>query len=98
MTGGLAYILDEDDTLVPKVNKEIVKMQRVNARMQLKGLIEAYVEKTGSEKGAAILREWEAYLPLFWQLVPPSEEDSPEACAEFERVLAKQATTQLSAK
>ncbi|RLM85061.1 ferredoxin-dependent glutamate synthase, chloroplastic [Panicum miliaceum] len=101
MTGGLAYILDEDDTLVPKVNKEIVKMQRVNApagQMQLKGLIEAYVEKTGSEKGAAILREWEAYLPLFWQLVPPSEEDSPEACAEFERVLAKQATTQLSAK
>lgn len=55
-------------------------------------------EKTGSEKGIAILREWEAYLPLFWQLVPPSEEDSPEACAEFERVLAKQATTQLSAK
>ncbi|XP_062189316.1 ferredoxin-dependent glutamate synthase, chloroplastic [Phragmites australis] len=101
MTGGLAYILDEDDTLVPKVNKEIVKMQRVNApagQMQLKGMIEAYVEKTGSEKGATILREWEAYLPLFWQLVPPSEEDSPEACAEFERVLAKQATTQLSAK
>ena len=55
-------------------------------------------EKTGSEKGATILREWEAYLPLFWQLVPPSEEDSPEACAEFERVLARQATTQLSAK
>uniref|UniRef100_A0A0D9X2F6 glutamate synthase (ferredoxin) n=1 Tax=Leersia perrieri TaxID=77586 RepID=A0A0D9X2F6_9ORYZ len=95
MTGGLAYILDEDDTLVPKVNKEIVKMQRVNApagQMQLKSLIEAYVEKTGSEKGATILREWEAYLPLFWQLVPPSEEDSPEACAEFERVLARQAT------
>ncbi|KAG2638842.1 hypothetical protein PVAP13_2NG619300 [Panicum virgatum] len=101
MTGGLAYILDEDDTLVPKVNKEIVKMQRVNApagQMQLKSLIEAYVEKTGSEKGATILREWEAYLPLFWQLVPPSEEDSPEACVEFERVLARQATTQLSAK
>ncbi|XP_006658062.2 ferredoxin-dependent glutamate synthase, chloroplastic [Oryza brachyantha] len=101
MTGGLAYILDEDDTLVPKVNKEIVKMQRVNApagQMQLKSLIEAYVEKTGSEKGAKILREWEAYLPLFWQLVPPSEEDSPEACAEFERVLAKRATTVQSAK
>lgn len=101
MTGGLAYILDEDDTLVPKVNKEIVKMQRVNApagQMQLKGLIEAYVEKTGSVKGAKILSEWEAYLPLFWQLVPPSEEDSPEACAEFERVLARQATAVQSAK
>lgn len=91
MTGGLAYILDEDDTLIPKVNKEIVKIQRVNApagQMQLKNMIEAHVEKTGSQKGAAILREWEAYLPLFWQLVPPSEEDSPEACAEFEKVAA----------
>lgn len=47
-------------------------------------------EKTGSEKGAAILQEWEAYLPLFWQLVPPSEEDTPEACTEFERVKSKQ--------
>ncbi|KAJ3683812.1 hypothetical protein LUZ60_014039 [Juncus effusus] len=91
MTGGLAYILDEDDTLIPKVNKEIVKIQRVNApagQMQLKNLIEAYVEKTGSEKGKKILQEWEAYLPLFWQLVPPSEEDTPEACTEFERVIA----------
>ena len=76
-------------------------MQRVNApagQMQLKGLIEAYVEKTGSTKGAKILSEWEAYLPLFWQLVPPSEEDSPEACAEFERVLARQKTAVQSAK
>ncbi|KAH0465531.1 hypothetical protein IEQ34_005634 [Dendrobium chrysotoxum] len=90
MTGGLAYILDEDDTFIPKVNKEIVKIQRVNApagQMQLKSLIEAH-EKTGSKKGTAILSEWEAYLPLFWQLVPPSEEDAPEACAEFERVKA----------
>ncbi|XP_072975039.1 ferredoxin-dependent glutamate synthase, chloroplastic isoform X1 [Typha angustifolia] len=100
MTGGLAYILDEDDTLIPKVNKEIVKIQRVNApagQMQLKSLIEAYVEKTGSKKGAAVLGEWEAYLPLFWQLVPPSEEDTPEACAEFERVVAKQGVTLQSA-
>ncbi|XP_020689520.2 ferredoxin-dependent glutamate synthase, chloroplastic, partial [Dendrobium catenatum] len=91
MTGGLAYIIDEDDTLIPKVNKEIVKIQRVNApagQMQLKSLIEAHVEKTGSKRGSTILSEWEAYLPLFWQLVPPSEEDAPEACAEFERVKA----------
>lgn len=100
MTGGLAYILDEDDTLIPKVNKEIVKIQRVNApagQMQLKSLIEAHVEKTGSSKGAAILREWEVYLPLFWQIVPPSEEDTPEACAEFERIVAKRGMTLQSA-
>ncbi|WOL04062.1 ferredoxin-dependent glutamate synthase, chloroplastic [Canna indica] len=100
MTGGLAYILDEDDTLIPKVNKEIVKIQKVNAsagQMQLKSLIEAHVEKTGSTKGAAILREWEAYLPLFWQLVPPSEEETPEACTEFEKIASKQGVSLQSA-
>ncbi|OAY40227.1 ferredoxin-dependent glutamate synthase, chloroplastic [Manihot esculenta] len=97
MTGGLAYILDEDDTLMPKVNKEIVKVQRVTApvgQMQLKSLIEAHVEKTGSIKGAAILKEWDTYLPLFWQLVPPSEEDTPEACADYQATAAGQVTLQ----
>ncbi|XP_027173770.1 ferredoxin-dependent glutamate synthase, chloroplastic [Coffea eugenioides] len=97
MTGGLAYILDEDDTLIPKVNKEIVKIQRVLApvgQMQLKSLIQAHVEKTGSSKGSSILKEWDKYLPLFWQLVPPSEEDTPEACAEYEQVATGQVTLQ----
>ncbi|CAN6444099.1 unnamed protein product [Victoria cruziana] len=97
MTGGLAYILDEDDTLIPKVNKEIVKIQRVDApagQMQLRSLIEAHVEKTGSSKGISILKEWDRYLPLFWQLVPPSEEDTPEACADFESTTAGQVTFQ----
>lgn len=97
MTGGLAYILDEDDTLIPKVNKEIVKIQRVVApigQMQLKSLIEAHVEKTGSSKGSQILKEWDKYLPLFWQLVPPSEEDTPEASPEFQQTTAGQVTLQ----
>ncbi|KAL0339756.1 UNVERIFIED_CONTAM: Ferredoxin-dependent glutamate synthase, chloroplastic [Sesamum radiatum] len=69
MTGGLAYILDEDDTLIPK-------------------------EKTGSSKGAEILKEWDKYLSLFWQLVPPSEEDTPEACADYEQTTSGQVTFQ----
>ncbi|XP_047323028.1 ferredoxin-dependent glutamate synthase 1, chloroplastic/mitochondrial-like [Impatiens glandulifera] len=97
MTGGLAYILDEDDTFVPKVNGEIVKIQRVVApagQGQLKSLIEAHVEKTGSTKGSAILKEWDRYLPLFWQLVPPSEEDTPEASAEFDKTVSGKVTFQ----
>ncbi|KAK7290782.1 hypothetical protein RIF29_05466 [Crotalaria pallida] len=92
MTGGLAYILDEDNTLIPKVNREIVKIQRVSApvgQMQLKTLIEAHVEKTGSNKGAAILKNWDEYLPLFWQLVPPSEEDTPEANPKYDTTAAE---------
>ncbi|KAI4348605.1 hypothetical protein L6164_009312 [Bauhinia variegata] len=97
MTGGLAYILDEDNTLIPKVNREIVKIQRVSApvgQMQLKSLIEAHVQKTGSNKGAAILKEWDKYLPLFWQLVPPSEEDTPEANAKYDTTATEQVTLQ----
>ncbi|CAA0812826.1 Ferredoxin-dependent glutamate synthase 1-chloroplastic/mitochondrial [Striga hermonthica] len=97
MTGGLAYILDEDDTLIPKVNKEIVKIQRVVApvgQMQLKSLIEAHVDKTGSNKGSEILKDWDKYLPLFWQLVPPSEEDTPEACADYQQTSTGQVTLQ----
>lgn len=51
-------------------------------------------EKTGSSKGSAILKEWDTYLPLFWQLVPPSEEDTPEACAEYEKTGAGQVSLQ----
>jgi glutamate synthase (ferredoxin) len=82
MTGGLGYFLDEDESFPTKVNGEIVIAQRVESQAgeaQLKGLIEAHVAKTGSPKGAKILESWSEYLPKFWQLVPPSEMNTPEA-------------------
>ncbi len=85
MTGGLAYFLDEDGSFPTKVNPEIVKVQRVIApagEQQLKDLIEAHADRTGSQKAQTILANWSDYLPQFWQLVPPSEKDSPEANPE----------------
>ncbi|AMA09966.1 glutamate synthase large subunit [Picosynechococcus sp. PCC 73109] len=82
MTGGLTYILDEHNTLPEKMNTEIVNIQRVGTaagEKQLKDLITAHAEKTGSPKAKAILANWASYLPQFWQVVPPSEADSPEA-------------------
>ena len=82
MTGGIGYFLDEDSTFASKVNGEIVAMQRVGTAQgeaQLKGLIEEHVAKTGSPKGKAVLAAWAEYLPKFWQLVPPSEANTPEA-------------------
>eukprot|EP00271_Cylindrocystis_brebissonii_P004208 TRINITY_DN1580_c2_g1_i1.p1 TRINITY_DN1580_c2_g1~~TRINITY_DN1580_c2_g1_i1.p1 ORF type:complete len:1628 (-),score=366.73 TRINITY_DN1580_c2_g1_i1:1822-6705(-) len=87
MTGGIAYFLDEDGTFESKVNKEIVAMQRVctpAGDAQLKRLIQAYVDKTGSTRGASILASWDAFLPKFWQLVPPSEAQTPEAKPEVQ--------------
>jgi glutamate synthase (ferredoxin) len=82
MTGGLAYFLDEDGSFPAKVNPEIVKTQRVitsTGEQQLKGLLEAHADRTGSQKAKTILANWSDYLPKFWQIVPPSEKDSPEA-------------------
>jgi glutamate synthase (ferredoxin) len=82
MTGGLAYFLDEDGSFSEKVNPEIVKLQRVCTPVgesQLKGLIQAHFQQTGSQKAKLVLDSWQSYLGKFWQVVPPSEADSLEA-------------------
>jgi glutamate synthase (ferredoxin) len=82
MTGGLAYFLDEDGSFPTKVNPEIVKVQRVvtlAGEAQLKDLIQAHFDRTQSQRAKQILDQWTDYLPKFWQVVPPSEADSPEA-------------------
>lgn len=80
-TGGWGYYLEEGDDykLEGRVNSD-VQMQRVNSvgAAQLKELIEAHVEATGSGKGAAILADWDNYLPKFWQIFPSSEAQAPE--------------------
>jgi glutamate synthase (ferredoxin) len=80
MTGGLGYFLDLDDGFAAKVNPESVVMQRVVAgEQQLKQLITDHAAKTGSPWATEILAKWSEFLPRFWQLVPPSEADTPEA-------------------
>ncbi|MFN5240589.1 MAG: glutamate synthase-related protein [Aphanizomenon sp.] len=82
MTGGLAYFLDETGNFPALVNHAIVKVQRVVSDVgekQLYDLIKTHADKTGSPKALEIIANWPEYLPKFWQLVPPSEADSPEA-------------------
>jgi glutamate synthase (ferredoxin) len=90
MTGGLGYFLDEEGNFAAKINPEIVKIQRIQTsagEKQLKDLITAHVEKTGSHKGQMILDKWSEYLPKFYQVVPPSEANSPEAKVELSAVV-----------
>jgi glutamate synthase (ferredoxin) len=85
MTGGLAYFLDESGNFPDLVNHAIVNVQRVVSdvgRQQLYDLIKTHGDRTGSPKAQEIIANWAEYLPKFWQLVPPSEADSPEAKTE----------------
>ncbi|MGS2744489.1 glutamate synthase large subunit [Halomonas sp. LS-001] len=76
MTGGFAYVLDEDRTFVDKYNHELVEIHRVNTevmeayRRHLREVIEEYVAATGSQRGADILEDFGDYVRHFWLVKP----------------------------
>jgi len=81
MTGGLAYVFDKDNNFIDYLNSEIVKVQKIitkSGEIQLKSLLEQHLVKTGSLKAKEILENWHSLLTYFWQVVPPSEADTPQ--------------------
>nr|ABE11453.1 ferredoxin-dependent glutamate synthase, Fd-GOGAT [uncultured Prochlorococcus marinus clone HOT0M-5C8] len=78
MTGGIAYILDENNDLENKVNKEIVSIYKItNVKQEeiLLGIISEYYEKTKSLKASKIINNWNTFKGIFKIVVPPSEEE-----------------------
>ena len=73
MSGGVAYVLDQDNTLYRKINKGMVNMVHVTSKydiLELQGMIEEHVKHTGSEIGQEILDHFEEYLPKFKKVIP----------------------------
>ena len=68
MTGGVAYVLDENWDFYQRVNKETVSLEPVEHKYDvaaLKELIREHVEATGSPRGKEILDNFSEYLPKF---------------------------------
>ena len=73
MSGGVAYVLDEDRDLYTRLNKELVSSKEVTDKydiLELKKIIEDHVTYTNSKKGKEILANWEEYLPKFKKIIP----------------------------
>ncbi len=73
MSGGIAYVLDEDRSLYKRLNKELVSFEEVTNKynvLELKNLIQEHVAYTNSEKGKRILDHFSEYLPKFKRIVP----------------------------
>lgn len=73
MSGGIAYVLDVDNVLYRNINKAMISIEKVENkydRKELKDLIEAHVQATGSRLGARILADFDYYLPHFKKLIP----------------------------
>ena len=73
MSGGIAYVLDEDNDLYTRINKEMVFSEEITSKydvMELKDMIKEHVALTNSKKGKEVLDKFSEYLPKFKKIVP----------------------------
>lgn len=76
MTGGFAYVLDQDNTFVDKYNHELIEIHRINRealeahRNHLRGIIEEFVAETESAWGQELLNNFDDFIGRFWLVKP----------------------------
>ena len=76
MTGGFAYVLDQDNSFVDRVNHELVEIQRISGeameayRSHLERVLAEYVAETDSEWGRNLWENLDDYLRRFWLVKP----------------------------
>tara|TARA_R100001509_G_scaffold161506_1_gene130892 strand:+ start:66 stop:905 length:840 start_codon:yes stop_codon:yes gene_type:complete len=87
MTGGFAYVLDQDRSFIDKYNSELVDIHRVNSeymepyRNHLRTTIREFAQETGSAWGAELLDNFEDYVGKFWLVKPKA--------ADFNQLLSR---------
>ena len=84
MSGGVAFVLDDDGLFEKRVNPASVSLEPVEStadRELLKGLLEEYVTRTDSPIAAALLKDWTGALRRFVKVMPD----------DYARVLAERA-------
>ena len=87
MSGGIAYVLDDQNCLYKNLNKEMVLMEKVDNKAdeeELLHMIESHTKATGSLKGAEILKHFEEYLPKFKKIIPGDYKRMLHLSAQFE--------------
>ena len=76
MTGGFAYVLDEERTFFDNCNRGLVNIERITTedmqshRKYLKEIIANHYKKTNSVKAKMLMEDFERYEPYFWLVVP----------------------------
>jgi glutamate synthase domain-containing protein 3 len=72
MSGGVAYVLDEDGGFTNRCNKAMVELSPIDDQDEstVRGLVEAHVKRTASEKGKRLLDEWEEARLRFVKVMP----------------------------
>jgi glutamate synthase (NADPH/NADH) large chain/glutamate synthase (ferredoxin) len=87
MSGGLAFVLDEDGALRRRVNPTMLdQLEPLDEgdAIEARDLIAEHVQRTGSPVGRRVLDEWDALLPKFVKVFP----------TDYKRVLAELAAAE----
>ena len=84
MSNGVAYVLDETETLTSRVNGEMVAIRPLDGadEARLLGLVEEHIARTLSSRAQELLAAWHRYLPLFRKVAPCTAPAPAEAPAE----------------
>ncbi|RLQ92391.1 glutamate synthase large subunit [Falsibacillus albus] len=88
MSGGTAYVLDEDETFELKCNKELVELQPLFDPDEIKevySMIEKYVKYTDSANGRRIINDWAAFESKFVRVIPKSYLKMTKRISELEK-------------
>lgn len=72
MSGGEAFVYDPDETFPDNVNRDMVRLESLTDRDRelLRRLLENHVAYTASERGAAILSNWDDAIESFAKIMP----------------------------
>ncbi len=81
MSGGLAFVYDDKDTLPARINPQMIGIERLNNEEEigsLKQLLAVHARLTGSPHANELLASWETAISRFWKVVPhPPTADPP---------------------
>jgi glutamate synthase domain-containing protein 2/glutamate synthase domain-containing protein 1/glutamate synthase domain-containing protein 3 len=73
MSGGIAYVYDEDGLFDTRCNLEMVDLEPVTQEadaQELRGLIERHARLTGSRRATSLLSDWTRQQPRFLKVLP----------------------------
>jgi glutamate synthase (NADPH/NADH) large chain len=73
MSGGVAYVLDDNKDFAPKCNMEMVSLETVvceSESLELKALIAEHFAATGSDVANELLNDWDNNVQRFVKVMP----------------------------
>ncbi|MDD6102457.1 MAG: glutamate synthase large subunit [Clostridiales bacterium] len=87
MSGGIAFVFDENNRLYRNLNKEMVLMEKVENkadRIMLKTMLENHLKYTGSKKAAELLKDFDSAITKFKKIIPEDYKKMVQMTAAFE--------------